>query len=125
MRSVQHLLEVGQGDALRGHADPDQVGGLLVLQVVDDPGLLRHAGPEEPRTRFEGDAETHLRAPREAPEVWSRDASPVRSPRPHLQELSWSQAGSGPDVSVQLQRGSDDAFLLIVNTARVKTRNVR
>lgn len=40
---VEDLFEVRQGDALRGHADPDQVGGLLVLQVVDDPGLLRHA----------------------------------------------------------------------------------
>lgn len=47
---VQHLLEVRQGDALRGHVDPDQVGGLLVLQVVDDPGLLRHAEPLEPGT---------------------------------------------------------------------------
>lgn len=42
---VQDLFEVRQGDVLRGHADPDQVGGLLVLQVVDDPGLLRHVVP--------------------------------------------------------------------------------
>lgn len=37
---VQDLFEVRQGDAFRGHVDPDQVGGLLVLQVIDDPGLL-------------------------------------------------------------------------------------
>lgn len=42
---VQDLFEVRQGDAFRGHADPDQVGGLLVLQVIDDPGLLRHPVP--------------------------------------------------------------------------------
>lgn len=43
--SVHDLLEVRQGDALRGHAYPDQVGSLLLLQVVDDPGFLRHAAP--------------------------------------------------------------------------------
>ena len=42
---VQDLFEVRQGDAPRGHVDPDQVGGVLVLQVVDDPGLFRHAVP--------------------------------------------------------------------------------
>lgn len=42
---VQSQFKVGQGDALCGHTDPDQVGGVLVLQVVDDPGLIRHAAP--------------------------------------------------------------------------------
>lgn len=45
VRFVQNLFEVRQGDALRGHVDPDQVRGLLILQVVDDPGLLRHVVP--------------------------------------------------------------------------------
>lgn len=36
---VQDPFEVGQGDALRGHVDSDQVGGVLVLHVVNDPGL--------------------------------------------------------------------------------------
>lgn len=49
VRFVQDLFEVRQGDALRGYVDPDQVGGLLVLQMVDDPGTVRHAVPHGSR----------------------------------------------------------------------------
>lgn len=36
---VQDPFEVRQGDALRGHVDSDQVGGVLVLHVVNNPGF--------------------------------------------------------------------------------------